>query len=245
MSGAQLLLFERWPVQERVSARARRIRVDVRPDGGVVLTIPRRASREAALRFLEQSRGWIERTRARLLQRGGAVLPSALRWDGSDSLTLRGAPLALQVAAIAGRRGRAQWTAGALRLEVPPSWRSDPRRLSRLLRRTLGEAAAQDGRRLLDEEAARLGLAYRSLSIRDARSRWGSCAADGRIMLSLRLLLAPPAVFRYVAVHELCHLRWRGHGPRFWALVARQMPDFEVQRDWLRRNGAGLHQLAL
>lgn len=244
MSGAQLLLFERWPVQERVSARARRIRVDVRPDGGVVLTIPRRASREAALRFLEQSHGWIERTRARLLQRG-AVLPSALRWDGSDCLTLRGTPLALQVETIAGRRGRAQWTGGALRLEVPPSWRSDARRLSRLLRRALGEAAAQDGRRLLDEEAARLGLAYRSLSIRDTRSRWGSCAADGRIMLSLRLLLAPPAVFRYVAVHELCHLRWRGHGPRFWALVARQMPDFEAQRDWLRRNGAQLHQLAL
>jgi len=183
----QRQLFEPWPLRERISARARRARVDVRPDGEVVLTIPRRGSREAALRFLDESRDWIERTRRRL-------------------------------ASVAG--------------ELPAAWPRD--------RAQLRVTAEQQARRLLDEESARLGVRYTDLRIRDPRSRWGSCTPDGRIMLSLRLALAPPEVFRYVVVHELCHLRWRGHGRRFWDLVARQMPDFEVHRAWLRRYGAAL-----
>lgn len=247
MKQAQLHLFAPWSVQERISARARRIRVEVRPDGEVVLTIPRRASREAARRFLEQSRAWIERARARLRQRAtpASALPQVLRWDGSDRISLRGGDAALAVEFVEGRGASAEFTGDTLRLRPPAAWRGDGARLSRLLGRALRDIAGRDARALLDEESARLALPYRSLSIRDTRSRWGSCGPDGRIMLSLRLVLAPPAVFRYVVVHELCHLRWRGHGPRFWALVARQMPDFERQRDWLRRNGAGLHRLRL
>ena len=187
---AQLLLFEPWTVRERFSRRARRVRVDVSPAGEVILTIPERGSRSKALAFLEESRAWIERTRARLQRRRHGSPPA-----------LRNAHLDL---------------------------------------RTLRKVAEAEGRRLLDEEAARLGLRYSGLTIRDPRTRWGSCAPDGRIMLSLRLAMAPPEVFRYVAVHELCHLRWRGHGVRFWQLVERQMPDFETHRAWLNRHGDAL-----
>ncbi len=180
------------PVVERVSHRARRIRLNVRADGGVVLTIPLRASRTAAYQFLEQNRAWIARQRAQ--RRLQSSVPSDLCWNGRDRLPLR-------------------------------------------------SEALREAKILLDQESARLGLAYRGLKIRDPRSRWGSCTADGRIMLSLRLLLAPPEVFRYVVIHELCHLRWRGHGPRFWALVAQQMPDFEAHRRWLRRHGDALQAL--
>ena len=191
---AQLRLFDALAVHERVSRRARRARVDVRPDGAVVLTIPAYGSRADARRFLEDSREWIERTRARLARTRPAT---PLDWAGSLSL--------------------------------------------RVLRQEARAAAA----RLLDEEAARLGVHWTALSIRDPRTRWGSCGADGRVMLSLRLLMAPPEVFRYVVVHELCHLRWRGHGPRFWALVEKQMPGYEEPYRWLRDHGARLHAIAL
>jgi predicted metal-dependent hydrolase len=98
---------------------------------------------------------------------------------------------------------------------------------------------------LLDEEAARLGVRYAGLRIRDPRSRWGSCGPDGHIMLSLRLAMAPLEVFRYVAVHELCHLLWRGQGKRFWVWVGRQRPWFRVPRAWLRCHGAALHAVVL
>lgn len=179
-------------VIERISARARRPRVDVRPDGGVVLTIPQRGSRAAAWRFLDESRDWIERTRRRLAR------------------------------VAAGRIA----IAGGNRAEIKVR-------------------AEREARALLDAEGARLGLRHAGLRIRDPRTRWGSCGPDGHIMLSLRLALAPPEVFRYVVVHELCHLRWHGHGPRFWELVERQMPGYREQREWLRRNGEALHAAGL
>src|SRR5205814_2977164 len=80
-SSSQLLLFEPWPFEERVSPRARSIRVDVRHDGAVVLTIPRRVSRATAYAFFEKQRAWIERTRARLLARAGRQ--RAVPWDGT------------------------------------------------------------------------------------------------------------------------------------------------------------------
>jgi hypothetical protein len=106
-----------------------------------------------------------------------------------------------------------------------------------LLQGALRQEAARDAKVLLDEESTHLGLPYAGVTLRDPRSRWGSCGPDGRIMLSLRLVMAPPDVFRYVVIHELCHLRWRGHGPRFWSLVARRMPEFETHRAWLRKHG--------
>ena len=237
---SQLLLLEPWPVRERVSLRARRVRVDVRPNGEVVLTVPRRVARADAWRFLEQSRAWIERTRARLA-RLTPPAPATLRWDGSDRLPLRGESVALRVETVVGRRARTAVEPGAIRLQVPPSWRAQPARLRRLLLLALRAEAQADARRLLDEESARLGLRHSGLYLRDPRSRWGSCGPDGRIMLSLRLVMAPPEVFRYVVVHELCHLRGRGHGARFWGLVERQMPEYERPYRWLREQGARLH----
>jgi predicted metal-dependent hydrolase len=194
-SDAQLLLFEPWPLVERVSLRARSVRVDVKPDGQVVLTIPRRVSRAAAYGFLDGQREWIARTRARLLD--AERRRPTLEWEGPrDKATLR----------------------------------------------ALAETTA---RRLLDEESSRLGLRYTSLRIRDTRTRWGSCGPDGSIMLSMRLAMAPPDVFRYVVIHELCHLRWHGHGARFWGLVERQMPDYARHRTWLRRHGDALQGIAL
>lgn len=236
---SQLRLFEAWPVRERVSPRARRVRVDVRPDGEVVLTIPRRVPRDVAWRFLDQSRGWIERTRARLARNVPAA-PARLRWDGSDRMPLRGQDVALRVESVAGRRAATR-VDGAVTLRVPASWTRQPARLQRLLLQALRAEAQADAHRLLDEESARLGLRHAGLYLRDPRSRWGSCGPDGRIMLSLRLVMAPPEVFRYVVVHELCHLRWRGHGARFWALVERQMPDYDRPYRWLREHGARLH----
>lgn len=222
-------------VIERISRRARRIRVNVRPDGAVVLTIPLRASRAAAYRFLEQSRDWISRQRAKR-----TTQPSArtLRWDGSDRIPLRGCEVVIEVIAASIRKPAARFESDALRIYAAPVTRTD--RLRRLLLGALRDEAARDAQRLLDEESARLGLPYAGLTLRDPRSRWGSCAPDGRIMLSLRLVMAPPEVFRYVVIHELCHLRWRGHGSRFWTLVARQMPEFETHRAWLRKHGDNL-----
>jgi predicted metal-dependent hydrolase len=93
--------------------------------------------------------------------------------------------------------------------------------------------------RLLDL-AARHGLVVTRISVRNQRSRWGSCGRDGHICLNWRLVLMPASVRDYVLVHELMHLRRMDHSPAYWRLVANACPDYRSARDWLRRHGPSL-----
>lgn len=89
--------------------------------------------------------------------------------------------------------------------------------------------------------AGNLGLHYKSITIRDQRTRWGSCSSNARLNFSWRLILAPPDVLDYVAAHEVAHLEEMNHQPAFWALVKKTCPDMDVHRHWLRQNGGQLH----
>jgi len=86
----------------------------------------------------------------------------------------------------------------------------------------------------LDFWAARMGVAYKKLSVTDPSQRWGSCSVDNIIRLNWRLMLAPLAIVDYVVVHELAHIRHKNHSPRFWGFVAQAMPDYLVRRKRLR-----------
>ena len=91
------------------------------------------------------------------------------------------------------------------------------------------------------DAAGTLGKRIAALSFRDTRSRWGSCSSAGRISLSWRLAMAPREVQDYVALHEVAHLAEMNHSARFWAVMARLMPDYETHRAWLREQGRSLH----
>jgi predicted metal-dependent hydrolase len=92
----------------------------------------------------------------------------------------------------------------------------------------------------LSRWAERLGLEVHGVSVRDQRTRWGSCGRNGHICLNWRLLLMPDWVRDYVLVHELMHLKRLDHSPRFWALVAAAHPGYREARAWLRHNGPAL-----
>jgi predicted metal-dependent hydrolase len=106
------------------------------------------------------------------------------------------------------------------------------------------KASRQKARRELPERllelAARHGLAVSRVSVRNQRSRWGSCGRDGHICLNWRLVLMPDSVRDYVLVHELMHLRRMDHSPAYWRLVAEAYPDYRSARDWLRRHGPSM-----
>ena len=90
------------------------------------------------------------------------------------------------------------------------------------------------------ELAALHGLAVTRISVRNQRSRWGSCGRDGHICLNWRLVLMPTGVRDYVLIHELMHLRRMDQSPAYWRLVAEACPDYRSARDWLRRHGPSL-----
>ncbi|MBI4885588.1 MAG: M48 family metallopeptidase [Acidobacteria bacterium] len=107
-------------------------------------------------------------------------------------------------------------------------------------RRALRARAAVELPGRLVELAARHQLAVRRVSVRDQRSRWGSCGPDGHICLNWRLVLMPPWVRDYVILHELMHLRRLNHSRQYWKLVAEVCPGYETARQWLREHGPSL-----
>lgn len=88
--------------------------------------------------------------------------------------------------------------------------------------------------------AARMGVTYNRITIRDQKTRWGSCSGKGNLNFNWRLVLAPVPVLDYVVVHELAHRREMNHSSRFWDVVEEIMPDYQIHRRWLRDHGGSL-----
>jgi predicted metal-dependent hydrolase len=199
------------------------VRVTVRNDGGVEVTLPQRAPARAAAEAVEELRPWIERRR-RALERAADDIrrtPGTVPYLGEE-LTLVAQPGRERVH----RRGDVLLVPEGDATEAIERW---------YRRQARGEVA-----RRLDAACARAGVGYSALTIRGQRTRWASCSASGAMSFNWRLLLAPPAVLDYVVEHEVCHLEVMDHSPRFWALLESRVPDWRVYSRWLRRYGSTL-----
>jgi predicted metal-dependent hydrolase len=223
------------PYTVRRSDRARHARIDVGPDG-VEVVVPRRMALRHVQPFVEEKRPWIERT-LRRYRAAEAAVPAAQLHDGGFVPYL-GRRLELRVRVERGRR-RAHVAVRGDGLEVRVAARGrEPLRAaleSWLRRRAREEITAR-----LDAAVARAGTRYTTLSIRNQRTRWGSCSSTGSMSFNHRLLLAPEEILDYVIEHEVAHLEVLDHSPRFWRLLASRSPRYREHERWLRRHGAAL-----
>jgi predicted metal-dependent hydrolase len=220
----------------RRSARARRLRLAVHPSGVEVVAPPGAREGEIAA-FVEQNRAWI-RTKLGALQRLLAAHPGSARLIDGGRLLYRGRAVELRIAAAAHARPQVR-ESDAIEVMIPGVLATDEREavVERALRRWLIERARADAGAYIDRHGPPHNLLPTSVRIKDQKHLWGSCSVKGAINLNWRLILAPPAAFEYVVVHELCHLRVPNHQAAFWRLVGRILPDFEEQRRWLKANG--------
>jgi predicted metal-dependent hydrolase len=209
----------------RRSPRARRISLRVsRLDGRVTLTLPRGVREGEALDFARTKESWL---RAQL-----ATQPDSISVSEGVRLPIEGRPRLIQ----RGPGKRIVLDAQSITLPGPPEHM--PARLQAWLKTLARERLAQAS----DRHAQALGRPYARLSLRDTRSRWGSCTSAGGLMYSWRLVMAPPVVLDYVAAHEVAHLAEMNHSPAFWAVVARLCPGYHAPRQWLRQHGTDLHR---
>jgi predicted metal-dependent hydrolase len=214
------IVFER-------SRRARNYRLTLRRDGTAVATIPVRGSEREALRFVEQHREWLERARERQRRRPR----SAAIWTIGTHVLWRGEMTEIRVAA-SGERPQVCLAADVFRV----------RAFAGDLRPTLEAHFARRARIELPartwELAAVTGVDAKHVTVRNQRSRWGSCSANGTISLNWRLVQTPDLVRDYIICHELMHLREMNHSARFWARVEEVFPPWRDAERWLKLNGS-------
>jgi predicted metal-dependent hydrolase len=212
-------------VEWRRSARARRVSLRIDPRGGaVVVTLPPRAARTAGMALLMNHAAWVA---ARL-----AALPGQVALADGATVPLHGTEH--RIRHMPGRRGTVWVEDREIRVAGDPAF----------LARRVGEFLRAEARRRFGElvaaKAAMAEATYRHITVKDTRSRWGSCAANRNLAFSWRLVMAPPHVQDYVAAHEVAHLRHMDHSPRFWALVGALTPHTEPAVAWLRLHGPRL-----
>lgn len=223
------VIFER-------SSRARHYRLTLRRDGVAVVTIPVRGSERMAVRFAEQHRDWLERARQRQRNRPRAAevwtVGTHVLWRG-EMHEIRAASFGVSVVgAPPPDRPKVSLAADVFRV---PALEGD-------LRPTLEAHFARRARIELTarawELAAVTGVEIKHVTVRNQRSRWGSCSANGTISLNWRLVQTPDFVRDYIIHHELMHLREMNHSARFWARVEEVCPEWRSAERWIKRNGS-------
>ncbi len=209
----------------RRSSRARRVSLRIDPyRGSVVVTLPARAARTAGMALLMDHADWVSQ---RL-----AALPGAVAFAPGAIVPLHGIPH--RIHHRPGARGGAWVEPGEIVVSGDAAFL--PRRVADFLR---AEARARFSALVL-HKAALGGLQAGRVTIKDTRSRWGSCAANRNIAFSWRLVMAPRYVQDYVAAHEVAHLRHMNHGPQFWMLVGFLTTHLDAACRWLRVEGPRL-----
>ncbi len=209
------------------SDRARQYRLTLRRDGVAVVTIPRHGAEHTAREFVARHHRWLERARARQRARPRP----AEEWRPGTPVLWRGDLLAIRVAAAG---GRPMVSLGADVFRVP--------RLDDNLRPALEAQFARRARIELPartwELAAETGTEIKHVTIRNQRSRWGSCSAGGTVSLNWRLVQTPETVRDYIIYHELMHLREMNHSARFWRRVEEVCPAWRPAERWCKAHGS-------
>jgi predicted metal-dependent hydrolase len=209
-------------VEWRRNRRARRVSLRIDPcGGGVVVTLPTRAGRGAGVALLMTHADWVAN---RL-----AALPEAVPFADGANVSISGVPH--RIRHVPHSCGGAWLQDGELHVTGESEF---------LRRRVLDFLRAEALRRmsaLVSAKSAALDVTARRISMKDTRTRWGSCAADGSLAFSWRLVMTPEFVQDYVASHEVAHLKHMNHGKRFWKVVDRLTPHTAAAIPWLRAEG--------
>ena len=220
------------PLTIKENRRATRITLRIEPGGrALALTIPAGLRKHEVDDFLDRHQGWLLTKLAKFsadnpIRPGGRVpfrgVSHRIDHTGSlrgltETLVIDGEPV-LKVSGLEDHMGR---------------------RLSAFFKKE----ARKDLEILVARHAAAIRKPIKSVSMKDTRSRWGSCSWDGNLSFSWRIVMAPPLVIDYLAAHEVAHLKEMNHGPKFWALCKELCPRMEEARKWLKQNGSQLHAI--
>ena len=224
-----------FPVRVRRHRQARRYTLRIHAaNREVILTMPPRGSVREAEEFAQKHGGWIA---ARLHR-----LPVSAPFTDGAVIPFRGERHRIEHRpGVRGTLWIEMTQTGERLICVAGGAPHVDRRVSDFLRREATRALDTASR----AAAQALGVTVKRISVRDQSSRWGSCSTTGVLSFSWRLIMAPPHVLDYLAIHEVAHLVEMNHSPRFWRVVNGLCPDANRAKAWLDVHGTDLHRYGL
>ena len=219
-----------FPVKIRISFRARRITLRIcHVSGGLKITIPSNLQTSVLRKFINKNIHWVSSNLRK-------IIPTVSITDGM-SLPIKGRNRKIFVDPNLNDAFILKET----ELLLPKTKVAFERQVKSVLEQIAGDYF----RITCADYAENLGVKFSKISLRDPRSRWGSCSSDRNLMFSWRLIMAPLEISSYVAAHEIAHLRHMNHSQKFWTAVSSIYPNYREQRNWLRENGRNLHRFVL
>jgi predicted metal-dependent hydrolase len=202
-------------------------------DGSIQAIVPEKLSETRVEALIQKRTPWIRR---KLREQSQAVTPKPKEYVSGESFTYLGRNYRLKVSR--GTDPKVKLKGGYLEVGLPKKPKDGE------IRSAVVDWYEAHALERLTEKTNRyagiMGVTPKSISVRDYKSRWGSCSSKGDISYNWRIIIAPHRIVDYVVVHELCHLKHPNHSPAYWKSVKREISTYEVCRQWLRVHTGGL-----
>ncbi len=242
--------MEEITVVNKVSQKAKAIRIEIKKDGIVVLTRPRFVSEKKALSFLEEKRDWVIKSYKYMLEK----MTPKLEYITGDTLYYLGNPFILKVSLVEvlskinqkenfdfkkTRKSIVVLDKENNRIEIYIKKEYD--NLENRRKEVLNFLAYMAGNNInlrLNKYSNEMQLKYNDVRIKDVKSKWGSCSSKKNLNFNYKLIFAPQWIIDYVVVHELSHLKHMDHSKNFWGLVQLYAPKYKEARKWFKDNNS-------
>lgn len=214
------------PVEIKRSPRASRLKLRIDRQAGVVLILPPRASTKEGLAFLKRELPWIAKKMAKI--------PDRVPFLPGSKIPLLGTP---HIIVHAPHEHGLVWPEDR-QIFVTGQIEHVPRRVKDWLKK----AAKDEITPRVFDYTRQIDVTHTGITLRDQKTRWGSCSSAGQLNFSWRLFLMPEFVLDYVVAHEVAHLRYMNHSALFWNVVNDLNSDVKAAKKWLKQHGSAVHQ---
>lgn len=222
----------------RHSSKAKNMRLQIEAASGLCVIVPNRYDVKKIESFMHEKSQWI----LSKLDRIAAVQ----RYSENNKLEPGGSVLYMgqKYPLVVRNRGVQQTSIAIQDSSMIVNWagKGDPD-LDYLVKSWLIGKATDVIMRELESLSLKAGMKYNNVTIKDQKTRWGSCSVKGNLNFNWRLVMAPLSVIAYVILHELAHLVELNHSKKFWAVVETWYPDYRKPKKWLKENGLVLRSL--
>ena len=213
----------------------------VKTSGEVIIRAPRKFKSELIHKMVQKRRDWV----LKKLNQFATLrtnLQHQLAFVNGKSILFQGNICSVQVHLIEKKRTRIEFQGNVFHVFVNENLGDEEKELS--IRKKMMEWFKKQAFEFIslriDQIKVPINVKPKKITIRNQKTRWGSCSSSGTLNFNLRLLMAPIPIIDYVIIHELCHLREKSHSKQFWAFLASIMPDFKEKKQWLKTYGLRL-----